>query len=305
MVDYLENHSDHRPSGPQARIAAALVKQHFGDDALVGDLTPLRQEEFRAWCRGKGHSESYIGRTLSVVNAALRRAEKKEELKAIPKIYAQAPSGFREWIPTYEQLGAFIDRCNAEHLFRYVILALNTAARPEAIIDLTRFQVDWARRLIALNPPGRAQNKKHRPTIPASDCLWGWLRAWDGDHFVYYGSRKKRPRPNVKKAFQRIGAELGLPKLNRYSLRHFVASDLRARRVPMDEVGVLLGHRALEHRTTERYTKFDPAYLRWAIEGIDAMMAELQGHAKRRLFADGSTVAAFKVRSTGGGRGWD
>ena len=69
-----------------------------------------------------------------------------------------------------------------EPCFRYIILALNAWARPETIIDLSvSAQVDFESGLIYLNPPGRIQNKKVRPTIRLTDDLCGWLNYWNLD----------------------------------------------------------------------------------------------------------------------------
>ena len=51
----------------------------------------------------------------------------------------------------------------------------NTLARPEAILELKLFQVNLDDRLITLNPPGREQTKKRRPTLPITDTLFPWL----------------------------------------------------------------------------------------------------------------------------------
>jgi hypothetical protein len=87
---------------------------------------------------------------------------------AISKVTQLPRSKPRDFIPTDQQLAALIDALpeDEEHevAFRYVVMALNTWARPEAIADLSvRHQVDFTRGIIDLNPPGRLQNKKVRP----------------------------------------------------------------------------------------------------------------------------------------------
>src|SRR3546814_1378247 len=63
------------------------------------------------------------------------------------------------------------DVCSSDLIYRFIALALDTAARKEAIETLTWFQVDLERRKIALNPKGRRQTKKRRPPIAMSDWL--------------------------------------------------------------------------------------------------------------------------------------
>ncbi len=51
------------------------------------------------------------------------------------------------------------------HIGLYVLLGLGTAARPEALFDLTWDRVDWAEGLIRLAVPSRPQTKKYRPVV--------------------------------------------------------------------------------------------------------------------------------------------
>ncbi len=105
---------------------------------------------------------------------------------AISKVTQLPRSKPRDFIPTDQQLAAMIDALpeDEEHevAFRDVVMALNTWARPEAITDLSvRHPVDFTRGIIDLNPPGRLQNKKVRPTIRLTDNLRGWLLYWNLD----------------------------------------------------------------------------------------------------------------------------
>jgi len=99
----------------------------------------------------------------------------------------------REWTPTDAELAAMLDATEGEELegmFRYMVMALNIWARPEAITELSVLkQVDWKAGIITLNPPGRAQNKKRRPRIRLSDNLRGWLLYWNLDKPITYFGR--------------------------------------------------------------------------------------------------------------------
>jgi hypothetical protein len=78
--------------------------------------------------------------------------------KEVARLTELPESSPREWIPTFEELGRFIDAIDVrqENLFRFVMLALNTWARPEAIIDFrTNPQVNWGFEVVDLNPTNR------------------------------------------------------------------------------------------------------------------------------------------------------
>jgi hypothetical protein len=98
----------------------------------------------------------------------------------------------------------------SEILRRYDILALNTWARPEAIVELSvKQQVDFENGLLDLNPPGRRQNKKQRPVIRLTTNLNGWLEHWGEDRPLSYttlnaeGERERKPATHIKAQFNR------------------------------------------------------------------------------------------------------
>lgn len=64
------------------------------------------------------------------------------------------------------------------HERMYLALAYGMASRPETILDLHRSFMDFDRRLIDSNPPGRRQTRKHRPVVPVfSRGSWRHKRA--------------------------------------------------------------------------------------------------------------------------------
>ncbi|MDB5369807.1 MAG: hypothetical protein JWP20_1365 [Roseomonas sp.] len=53
----------------------------------------------------------------------------------------------------------------------FLVLLIGTAGRPQAVLELTRFQCDLERGTINLNTPGRVQTKKRRPILPMASFL--------------------------------------------------------------------------------------------------------------------------------------
>lgn len=56
-------------------------------------------------------------------------------------------------------------------IYRFVMLALETASRKTALLELKRSQVDLQHGIIYLNPTGRQQTKKRRPQVKISSRL--------------------------------------------------------------------------------------------------------------------------------------
>ena len=227
---YFENHSDKKPSASPARRAGELVMTFletecgFGPEVKTSKFTKAMQARFAQWSSERfKHSPSYISRNLSVVAAACRFSAKTivnrgpagelfetRLLSAMPEVCYDAkwlaemtdspePSP-RDYVPTLEELASLLDMDGSVTLRRYDIIALNTWARPEAVLDLSvREQVDFENGLVDLNPPGRKQTKKRRPTIKLTENLRGWLEHWGEDRPLSYSASGKGKTPACAK----------------------------------------------------------------------------------------------------------
>ena len=176
-----------------------------------------------------------------------------------------------------------LDRCDKPHLFRFAILSLTTWARPQAVIDFDpATQVDWREVAIDLAPPGWVPTKKHRPRLPLTACLAGWLQAWakeditrddadrargikvrEGGLLVY----KRKRVATVKQAMRRIGEEVGLEGFSQKRFRSFMADQTRTlfRMVSREQRSLMLGHAMKEgSETTDYYESGDP----WALTDV-------------------------------------
>ena len=299
-----------------AYLDAVLLSERMEGAPKVGNFTLARQEGFMRWCRDNhGLSGKTISTYLSYIKAAFRfcaklhlitdaRGREREAtlLSSVPyvddsedrvsKITNLPRSQPRNWIPTDHELAALIDGLPAdmehEAAFRYVIVALNTWARPEAICQLSiRAQVDFDRAIVHLNAAGRLQNKKIRPTIRLTENLRGWLLHWDRDYPIAYFGRpvRKIDGRTLKKAAVRAGLDPVL--VNRYTLRHYMAT--RVRRVEgisvsREERASWMGHVDPHFRTTEAwYESLDPDYLLSPARATDAIMMRLNEMTKRTL----------------------
>src|SRR5579883_466925 len=265
---YFEEVTDAKASGEAARYAGWHLLRFWGETSRISDLTEPRQRQFWKWSSEQGHGPSYISRNLSVLSAAVRHGLKEQAPKvvtsyrSIAELLGVPEPEPRGCIPTDEDLARFLDSLaddKAEHVFQYCLIALNTLARPEAVLNLTSVQVDHRFGLIELNPAGRRQTKKFRPIVRLTDTLGPWLHAWTAGDAPYVRFRGK-PVRSVRNTFKRHRQVLGLPHLNPYSLRHKMATELAARRVSNDSIQRQLGHKAPDMRTTESYIKNDPRH---------------------------------------------
>jgi integrase len=217
----------------------------------------------------------------------------------------------RDYIPTYAELGRWIDAIEEEDDFRFVMIMLNTCARNEAIFDLDiSKQANHEFGTLDLNPVGRRQTKKRRPVIRMTTNLQAWFQYWGDDKPIrqYQDTVEKRlnkmGKPTVDEEGEVTDIGLGMPEMTCYTLRHFMATNMRRASFPVskEQRSKWLGHSVNEgSKTTDWYEKFDPDYLEQPMRATEEIIAKLQKHTKRKLFAP-KTKAAGKVRVIDGGK---
>jgi len=316
---YFDNDVSGKPSADQAFRAIALVRDFLAARMLptapVSAFGPIRQREFMAWCRDEhAHSANTIARNLSVVSAAFRFGKRlvvvkdglgnQREVQLLdmaPDVVTQAPRVAellkmpaptpREWLPTFEEFGRFIDAIDKrkENLFRFVIIALNTWARPQSVIDFRDDEATVNRRFatLDLNPLGRRQTVKFRPKIRLTDNLCGWLDHWRGQDpeapapMMWDGE----PITAIKRTFDRHAEDCHLPNFTPGTIRHFMATMVRREKPPVakEQRDVWLGHD--EKRTANSYESFDPDYLADCAQATESIIQHIQAKTTRPLDA--------------------
>ena len=80
-----------------------------------------------------------------------------------------------------------------------------------------------------------------------------------------------------------------------YTIRHTIATELRAHGVPELELAGLLGHAMPNFRTTGRYAKYAPTHLSAARAAIDELATEI-GRAASRPIHPTTDVSENRVR---------
>ncbi len=280
LLRYYNEHGSKVRSHVSIKLSLDKWNDFFGP-VTVADLTKQRIRDFIKHLEAKSHSPGGVNRILCDGRAALNRAKRENELTSVPFIPSVDLGEPEERALTLDQMALLFDGVRSAHILLFCLVMANTMGRPEAILELTRFQLDFESRLVRLNPEGRRQTKKYRPTVPMTETITPWLRKVKGNHVItYHGG----PIRSVKKVFQRLPEDIvGLPKrVTPYSIRHTMAKELRRRGVPPWEVQGMLGHKMGGYRTTEIYAKYDPSYLSVARVTIDAIMADIQARMKKR-----------------------
>ena len=277
---FYEKHGKNLASHDQVQRSLKTWLEFFGDKTVAEVVDITLQEEFHDWLlNDKGCSNGTAIRMIGVGKAALNWAFKRNILKEIPYIpnmkKTAAPPKGRPL--SVAELRALIEHAEHQHLKDFIYLMAATAARPDAIFDLTIAQCDLENRLIHLNPEGREQTKKHRPTVKMPEgivpLIERRIRKNDSDYLVAFKGQKVK---SLKKSWGEAREAAGLDaRVVPYSLRHTLARWLRSQGVEAFQVSSQMGHRTIGASTTEIYAPYDPAFLSTSVAAIDALLAQL------------------------------
>jgi len=311
LARVLTRHWQHHGRQLKSAQAVRYSLQRWNDffpGALVSEITPARQRDFVKAMRAAGLSDGYIRRVLADGKSAINRAYREGEITAPPHI-ALVPEGEpRERIATLDEIAWLYRATPHDHIRLYLTLALGTLGRPEAVLQLDRSQADDRDRMIRLNPPGRRQNKKRRPTVPMCDTLAAIVARLPVGPLITWAGK---PIRNIRRTLDRIEARAArmiriealararthraagdreaaweivkdarararaILEITPYTLRHTMAAELRRRGIPQWELAGMMGH-SIGYKTTERYAKFGPDHLGGAARAIEAYFADLK-----------------------------
>lgn len=236
------------------------------------------------WVAGKSRPRAPSTTENSVIQlrAAIQHAKALRNTTVDPAfkpIQTKALNRTPRWRPTVANMAEMLhyatEQPRGHALRRFLIAAIGTGARPDAVMELStdprRQQWDSPRKLLNLNPAGRQQTRKYRAHVKAPAVLAAWLDETDGQ-FV---RSEDGPVASVRSAWDTMRQALRLPQeATLKSIRRGVATHLRASGVRPDQVELQLGHRALDP-VTELYAPFDPTYLSEAHEALEELFTEL------------------------------
>lgn len=187
-------------------------------------------------------------------------------------LHPQAPQG-----EAWSEKMVARQRLHRKSLLRFLQVSVATWCRPDAAHDFStdpqRSQWLSTARVVQLNPRGRTQTKKYRPAVPVPERFARLADQTDG-FFV--------PVASVRKAFEAMSDELGLPrdretglKLIRRSISTIARPRIGEERWRQGEI--MLGH--AKASISDLYALFDPANLGVALSVTAAIVDEIEALA--------------------------
>jgi integrase len=296
LMLYWEEHGrrtiNHAQTASSLRQFIGFLMQDKASLAVtVKDLTPDVFRRFVRWrtrphsyalrWQGRDYAHSSPGvagesvqRNLDDVRAALNHHVSEGRLlfaPKVPSVGSDMRSPARDVTLTLPQLGSIVAYAlNDIEALRWILGMLATAARPDAVLRWD-IEAQWRGGLLDTHPAGAPRTKKRNAVVPVIEPFAPWLEAWQAAPHPIVRSRKTWWR--TMRAALDLPADV-VPK----TVRHTVATELRARGVPQLDVEGLLGH-LMSNRVTAVYAKYDPARLSLAKQQLSAIWREVWAEA--------------------------
>jgi integrase len=246
--------------------------------------------DFAKQLEKEGHANSYVSRILSILRSAFNRAEDDDKIPRAPKVPEVRREAEKDAEPlrgrqlTIPELAHLFDCVADLHVLKFLNAEVNSAARPEAILEARAEQIEWAHSLFELNPVGRKQTKKFRPFMRIATTWRPWLEPITSGPIVSYAGQ---PVKSVKKAMQGLVKRSGLKgRINATSIRHTLGRYMEnVAHVPEREISLFMGHIPVsKKKSTRRYTPanpYHPKYMINAIAAVEAFVREINMQTKK------------------------
>jgi len=218
---------------------------------------------YYAYRKAQGRSDSTIKTELEMLRACLNFHFRTDA----PSIWMPPASKPRDRWLTREEVTQLLEHVEAPHLRLFITLALTTAARMSAILDLTWDRVDWKSKSIDYLPAGRHKNNKVRGIVPinqrAQDALKTAYEARLTENVIEYAGK---PVKSVGWAMVRLSDRAGI-KCSPHIFRHTAGVWMAQDDVSMEKIAQFL------HTTVKiaekHYARYSPSYMQEQAKALD------------------------------------
>lgn len=230
------------------------LKPYFGNTDITA-ITEAACQKYAVDKEAEGYAEWTIYCDLNHLRTICNWAVKKKIItdKQCPLIWLpQEPSAAVTQAMTLDQVTALLDATPTDHMRLFILLAIGTAGRLTALLELTWDRVDFVKNEIDLRLKKERKSildksfQKGRAVVSMNETTRTALlhayqtRTGDESHVIQW---KGAPVKSVKTAFNRAVERAKLPEwVTPHVLRHSTATIMDASGVPVEEISKFLGH---------------------------------------------------------------
>lgn len=257
-----------RPISTTMGFERKAVLAHFGkmDPTRIGENTCLQYAETR---RKLGRKDGTIWTELGHLRTALKWAEKTRVIDRASEIARPPKPDPKTRYLTKKEASKLLAAATMPHVRLFIILAIATAARKAALLELTWEQVDLVKGQIRLHKDEVGARRKGRATVPINNVLRAALQeAKKGARTRYVIEWAGEPVRSVRKGIENAATKAKLAGVTPHVFRHTAAVWMAEDGRSMSEIAQFLGH--ADSRITERvYARYSPKHLRRAAKALE------------------------------------
>lgn len=288
---------------------------------MVSDVNKQLVDRFITFRKGEGVGGWTINRDLKALRGSLNHAWRNELITSAPFIHdvdTKDRAKPRDLVYSPERIAALLEAAHGiesrRHVFLYIMIAMSTLGRSEAILELDASQIRDGR--IHFLADDRAQTKKRRSVVPIVPTLAPWLEGISGKVVTYRSPiAEKNREPGGPVYFEKPCYDLGnsfdkclvaagisrevldsdgkpvwLPPRARLgeteprikltgigtpnTLRHTIITEMHRRGVPEGQIDAAAGHVG-EGTGKRNYRHIRPDYLAELVDAIEAYWSEM------------------------------
>jgi len=231
---------------------------------------------YMAGRREDGRADGTIWTELNHLRIVMSWAGKRNRLARVPFIdMPSKPSPRDRWL-SREELARLKHCATAPHIRLFIILAMATGGRKEALLTLKWEQVDFVRQIIHLDDQKAPHKRKGRASVPMNRTILAALhearKAALSDYVIEWNGK---PVKSVKRSLAKTAEKAGLECVTAHVFRHSAARWQAEAGIPMSEIAAYLGHS--DDRVTQRvYAKYSPTALKRAADVLDLDFEEVK-----------------------------
>jgi integrase len=258
---------DMKPGDISTKVCRAYVARRRADKRGSDEQQKRRRDANKVELIGVANGT--IRTELNQLRAALLWAEAAKHIGKAPDIEMPGAPQAKERHLTRTEFDALLSAAETPHLRLYLLLAISTAGRNAALLELTWDRIDFERGLIFLGARNLLRPQKGRATVPMTNALRAALseaQAYKrGDRIIEWGGEAVR---SVRTALGKAAKRAGIGNVTPHMFRHTAAVWMAEAGRPMGEIATYLGHS--DDLVTQRvYAKFSPSHLRQTASALE------------------------------------
>lgn len=257
-----------KPTAKTMGYTGKAVLPHFGHIGAE-DITVDDCRSYIALRRADGRSDGAIHTELGHLRSALVWAQKRRHIDRAPHIERPTKPEPRDRYLTRGEAERLLDATDTHHIRLAIILMLGTAARVQAVLDLTWDRVDFDTGMIHLRDPDDKGRRKGRAVVPMNRSVRASLETAKRAALTNYVIEwAMGPVKSIRKGLTRAAERAKIEGVGAHVLRHTAAVWLAEAGVGMEEIAQYLGHGDIA-TTRKVYARYSPGYLRDAASHLE------------------------------------